>query len=66
MQPGDETPVSVYVTVIQEPGGADEDRGRRMADILGKLANAGGVRSIADPVQWQREQREDRDIPGRP
>jgi hypothetical protein len=65
-QARDEEPVSVFVTIVLTTRHADESRGRRMADALERLAAAGGVASIADPVQWQREQRQDREIPGRP
>ena len=54
----------VLVTVIGQPDAADDSRGPRMAEVLERLAASGGVASITDPVQWQREQRQDRDLPG--
>jgi hypothetical protein len=58
--------VTVYVTILDQAGENDEIRGQRMAEALARLAEHGGVASIDDPVQWQREQREDREIPGQP
>lgn len=57
--------VTVLVTVADQPDTADDTRGRRMAEVLERLAASGGVASITDPLQWQREQRQDRDLPGR-
>lgn len=36
-----------------------------MAAVLSQLAAAGGIRSIPDPLAWQREIRQDRPLPGR-
>jgi hypothetical protein len=36
-----------------------------MAEALEKLAAANSMAEIADPVEWQREQRQDRNLPGR-
>ncbi len=56
--------VSVYVTILgHEPDGAE--RGQQMADALGRLADAGGLSAIEDPVRWQRDQRHERPLPGR-
>jgi bifunctional DNA-binding transcriptional regulator/antitoxin component of YhaV-PrlF toxin-antitoxin module len=41
------------------------DAGRRMAAALEKLAASGAVARIEDPVEWQREIRRDRPLPGR-
>ena len=58
--------LTVFVTILNQPVVADETGGRRMAaEALERLAVKGGVLSITDPVQWQREQREDRNVPGR-
>ena len=57
--------LTVLVTVVDQPAAADEQRGPRMAAVLEKLAATGGVASISDPLQWQREERQDRDLPGR-
>lgn len=37
----------------------------KLRESFERLAAAGGIQSITDPVAWQREQREDRDLPGR-
>lgn len=34
-------------------------------DALRRIAARGGIRSIPDPVAWQREMRQDRPLPGR-
>lgn len=57
--------LTVFVTIPNQPGEADNTRGPRMAEALHRLALSGGVPSITDPLQWQREQREDRNLPGR-
>jgi hypothetical protein len=60
-----EQPLAVYVTVLTQPAHADGDQGRRMAQALEQLAARGGTLSIADPVAWEREQRQDRELTGR-
>ena len=60
-----QTPRTVLVTILDQPVVADDGRGLRMAQALEKLAATGGVPSIADASQWQREERRDRDLPGR-
>lgn len=70
--------LTVFVTIPDQPDAADDTRGLRMAEALGsvlndlrhyqalkRLALNGGVASIPDASQWQRERREDRDLPGR-
>jgi len=52
----------VLITVIGQPDAADDTRGPRMAEVLERLAGSGGVASITDPLRWQREQRQDRDL----
>ena len=44
---------------------ASNRRGRRMVEVLNRFAESGGISSIEDPSQWQREQRTDRPLPGR-
>ena len=39
--------------------------GRKMAEALEKLAGLKAERSITDPLEWQREVRTDRSLPGR-
>lgn len=57
--------VSVFVTIVGKSALADVERGRRMADALGRLAARGGLAEIGDASDWQREQRQDRPLPGR-
>ena len=58
--------IAVQITVIEEPTPTDAAaRGQAMAAALQKIADAGGVPSIPDPVAWQREIRRDRPLPGR-
>ena len=61
---GEQT-VSVFVTIVGKSDLAENERGRRMADALGRLAARGGPTEIADASDWQREQRQDRLLPGR-
>ncbi len=56
--------VPVFVTIIGDADRSDVQRAEAMADALQRLAVRGGP-SIADAAQWQREQREDRPLPGR-
>jgi hypothetical protein len=39
--------------------------GKAMAEALEKLAASNAVSEISDPSAWQREQRKDRELPGR-
>ena len=61
-------PVQVFVTIIQqaEEETIDEPSGEKLFAILEEIAAAGGIQSIPDPLAWEREQREDRELPGRP
>lgn len=54
----------VEVTILDEP---DEmaSRRKRMAEALEKLAASDAFSEISDPVEWQREIRKDRPLPGR-
>ncbi len=57
--------LTVFVTIPDQPVEADDKRGLRMAEALERIASNGGVGSITDPLQWQRERRQDRGLPGR-
>ena len=55
----------VHVTFLDDkPVIEPETRGKKMAEILEKLA-ANQVSGIIDPVVWQQETRQDRSLPGR-
>ena len=57
--------LTVFVTIPDQPDAADDTRGLRMAEALERLAASGGVASITDPSQCQRDEPKDRDLPGR-
>jgi hypothetical protein len=57
--------VSVFVTIVGEAAQDATPQGQRMADALGRLAARGGPSGIGDASDWQREEREDRPLPGR-
>ncbi len=60
------SPLNVHVTFLDAPSRDNViSTGRRMADILEKLAALSGLAEIDDPVAWQREVRKDRALPGR-
>lgn len=54
----------VEVTVIEGAGEPGPRRGKAMARALEALARAGGIAAIPDPLEWQREVRQDRALPG--
>ena len=54
----------VEVTILDEPD-QSADRRKRMAEALEKLAASDAFSEISDPVEWQREIRKDRPLPGR-
>lgn len=57
----EDRPVKVSVTILE----GDARAGEGMAEALEKLARLDAAPAIPDPVAWEREQREDRDLPGR-
>lgn len=61
----DNSPVQVLVTILEEePVQETKGRGQRMAAALEKLAQAQAFAGI-DPVVWQEDVRQDRELPGR-
>ncbi len=62
-------PVRVRVTVVgpllEETPDERAARGKRMGELLQKLAETNPFAEITDPVAWQREIRKDRPLPGR-
>jgi hypothetical protein len=56
--------VAVHVTVLGSPG-SPSSQGNRMAQALKELADGGAFGDMVDPVEWQRESRRDRPMPGR-
>ena len=60
-----DTPVQVLVTILEEePSLETKGRGQRMAVALEKLAQAQAFAGI-DPVVWQQDVRQERELPGR-
>jgi hypothetical protein len=65
-EPQTDAPLRVHVTVLeQEPLAAGQARGHAMAALLEKLAERRTFSAITDPGRWQRELRQDRELPGR-
>lgn len=61
----DDRPVQVLVTILEESvQNTKSGRGRRMAEALEKLAQAKAFAGI-DPMAWQQDVRQDRELPGR-
>jgi len=48
-----------------EPKMSPAERRQKIVEIMGRLAERGGVMPGVDLVEWQREQRQDRPLPGR-
>jgi len=58
--------VPVQITVLDQSSHMENDpRGAAMAAALQQIADTGGISAIIDPVEWQREIRKDRPLPGR-
>jgi hypothetical protein len=57
-------PIPVHVTVLAPEALIPVD-GVAMASALGAIAAAGGPAGVDDPVDWQRNSRIDRSLPGR-
>jgi hypothetical protein len=57
--------LDIIVTIVSDSPSDRESRGQRMARALEGLAQKGGVRTIANPADWQRDQREERPRQGR-
>jgi len=53
--------VAVRVTLVE----STSSQGVEMAEALAALAASGGLSSIADPLAWERAQRQERELPGR-
>ena len=59
---------AVHITVLDSPPSRVnrvEADGQAMAAALADIARRGTFDSIKDPVEWQREIRKDRPLPGR-
>ena len=62
-------PLEAQITIWQEPPKGDKrvdkKRGEKLARAFEKLSELGAFSEIEDPVEWQREIRKDRPLPGR-
>jgi len=60
-----------FITFLQQQtqsertAAAEKERGRRIKAALQTLAELGTFADITDPVEWQRQIRKDRPLPGR-
>ena len=59
--------IEVYVIILRDAGVASEPTsdGKAMAEALAKIAASGSLSEFPGPANWQREQRRDRELPGR-
>ncbi len=62
-----EKAIAVYVTILDEPVDqtAEVAQGERMAAALKQLATMDSLKELNNPVAWQREIRQDRNLPDR-
>jgi len=61
-----ERPVKVYVTFFEEDSSLNTNiRRQKIGEILQKLAATNALASVSNPVEWQRELRQDRQLPNR-
>ena len=59
-------PIRVYVTLQADRSSLSaEFRRQKTVEILEKIAASNVFADISDPVEWQRELRQDRPLPGR-
>lgn len=59
--------VAVEITVVSQPPAVVDEAARKqqLLDVLNALAASGAGEAFGDPVEWQREIRKDRPLPGR-
>lgn len=58
--------IPVEVTVTRAPAPLDEDaRRRQLIAAMDALVASGVAENFGDPIEWQREVRKDRPLPGR-
>ena len=60
--------VRVQVTVLEPEKIGAKSASQRTAEMIAALqeiSSRGGVQGILDPVAWQQEMREERELPGR-
>ncbi len=57
--------VKVVITLSDNLGQRSKQDTLRAVAALQSIADRGGIKTIPDPVKWQREMREDRPLHGR-
>jgi hypothetical protein len=58
--------VEVQITLLKETTQAAlRERGQKMAQVLESLAKINPLSGINDPLEWQRDLRQDRPLPNR-
>jgi hypothetical protein len=58
--------IEVHVTILNEPAQTvGNSQGEQMFEILEKLASINALSGISDPLDWQRVERKDRELPDR-
>lgn len=57
--------IDVIITLRDKPKSQSKADVHRAVAALQAIADRGGIKSIPDPVKWQREIRKDRPLPGR-
>ena len=71
LPPEKQTEVLDFVTFLRgqvqakQSASADEARKKRLKKAFETLAESGTLADITDPVEWQRQIRKDRPLPGR-
>lgn len=57
----------VIVTVVETPTPVESGppNGQALAQLLEEMAAAGAADAFGDPLEWQRDERADRPLPGR-
>ena len=63
--PQDGESKEVLITVLGGAGPLKKPRGPEMAEALRQFADSGQPSSFGDALEWQRETRQDRVLPGR-
>ncbi len=64
--PETEVPIQIYVSIPEVKRSNDLEQGEKsIVELFQALADSGAFAEIEDPVEWQREIRKDRPLPGR-
>lgn len=63
--PPSEEPSNVIITFLGPSSPPTEPDGQQMAEALREISTRGGLSEFGDASQWQRDQRQDRPLPGR-